>query len=128
REYADATPESVREARSKSNEAAAREAALALAAGRVAEILGRWQEAQRSAGELGACADEAEAAAKDARTAQEELAALAGLARGAEADVARGAAAADAARASLEIARAPLGDADEVLGPAAALAAARLWG
>src|SRR6266540_2160123 len=78
REYADATPQALKDARKRAAEAEEREKALAEAAEELAGILGRWREAERSAEELRACAGEAEGAAERARAAGGELAALAG--------------------------------------------------
>src|SRR6266536_3589823 len=127
REYADATPEALKEARARAREAEKREKALADAAEQVADILDRWREAERSAEALRACVAEAEAAAGRARAAADELAELAGQLEDAASRVEECGAASKAAAEALEGARSALRHADATLGPADELARARLW-
>src|SRR5207247_10483540 len=127
REYAEATPEALKEARKLAGEAEKREKTLTDAAEQVAGILGRWLEAERSAEELRAGAAEAAAAAGRARAAAEALALLAGELEDAASLVEQGGAGSRAGRAALEGARSALRQADGTLGPADELARARLW-
>lgn len=105
REYADATPEALREARRAARDAGRRERALGEAAARMIEILGRWQESRRSVQELLACSAEVERAAQRARDAAGELAGLAGTLREASAAVEARTAEVQAATAALSAAR-----------------------
>jgi len=127
REYAEATPEALKEARKLAGEAEKREKTLTDAADQVAGILGRWREAERSAEELRACAAEAEAAAGRARAAAEAVAVLVEELEDAASLVEQCGAASRAAREALEGTRSALRHADGTLRPADELARARLW-
>lgn len=127
REFADATPESLKEAKRAAKEAEQKEAALAEAAERVLEILGRWQKAQRSTEELRSCAEEAAQESEAARRAAAELATLAERARAAETAMAECASASEAAQHAFEATQAALGDAQLAWGSATDLGGTRVW-
>jgi exonuclease SbcC len=100
-EYAGVTPASVEEARLEARAARDRAKALAEAGARVDRIVERWEDAERSTGDLKACADEAR---EMAGTIGETAAALGELAEEAvRAGVQLRAAAASARRSAREI-------------------------
>jgi exonuclease SbcC len=76
REYVDATPEALKGARASAKAAQKRERALAEAAQRVLELLGRWQEAKRSAEEIQSSVEEVTRVVDLTREAAEELGGL----------------------------------------------------
>jgi exonuclease SbcC len=121
REYSDATPEALKEAKAAAREAVRQEKVLAAAAERVIEIMARWQEAGRSADEIRACAEETAQAAETAAKVVEELIELSEAWRAAEERLGSSAAASEAAAEALERARIALREADHALGPADAL-------
>jgi exonuclease SbcC len=127
REYADVSPKALKEAKAAAKVAEERENALAAAAGRVVEILGRWQEAGRSAQELRSCAAEAEHAAQEAGSAAHELAVLIEASRKAEEHLMASASRSKAAQEALALARSARREADASLGTADTLGEARVW-
>ena len=126
REYADATPEAVTAARRAFGEAERREAALAGAAERVGEILGRWERAQGSAQDLRLCSEELQAEAEDARTAAADLAGLGARIAAAAGEVADRAQAAEAAHRAHEETEQAIASARETWGTPSQLGDARL--
>ena len=124
-EYADASPEALKEARAAARAAEKREKALAGVAERIVAILARWQESKRSAEELRACADEAARAAHRTSAAAAELAELAGSLRDTAVAVEESAAASTAAGRALEEAVGALQEAEASLGSARDLAGAQ---
>jgi exonuclease SbcC len=126
RDYADATPEALKAAKTALKEAEKRERALGAAAEDVLEILGRWQASERAAQELQACATEAARAAEDTRAVAAELGDLAHRAEEITLQVASTKATWKAAVEAVEAARADLQRADATLGASVALTEARL--
>ena len=125
-EFADVTREAVKEARSLQVAAGRREQSLLEARERVAKLLARWREAERSVEVLRAAGAEFVASAAGARVVAEELEELAARAVETRAAVAQSAAAAGAADLALEAAREALRAADATGGSAKELAEARL--
>jgi exonuclease SbcC len=108
REYADATPQTLKEARTAARAAGLREKRLSEAADQVLVVLGRWHEAKRSREELRACAREASVAADQAEGAAGELGDLAGRLAGALEALEQCSAASEAAQMALAETRAAL--------------------
>lgn len=79
REYADATPKALKEARAAVRAADRREELLGLAAERVVQILSRVEESRRAVQDLRACLDDAAGARDVAGQAARDLAGLSGL-------------------------------------------------
>jgi exonuclease SbcC len=125
REYADATPEALKEAKAAAKQAHTRETALAAAAQEVLQVLARWQEAMRSVEELRACWEEASVAAQAVEGIADELPSLARLVGEAAGQVRQRAAAAKAAAKTKDKAQAALGKAQATIGSVADLSAAR---
>jgi exonuclease SbcC len=126
REYADATPHALKEAKTSARAAVLRERRLSEAADHVLAILGRWEEAKRSAEELRACAGEASEAARRAVQAAGELDGLAGRLAGALEALERCSAASEAAQLALAETRAALDQAHATGGSPSDLAAAQV--
>jgi len=126
REFADATPEAMKEARLVAKEAAHRESALGRADEAVIEILSRWERTKRSIDDLRSSAEEAVAAAAASRDDATELADLDRYLRAANDAVRASTDSAAAAREALDRARAAVATAGSTVGTAEGLAAARL--
>jgi exonuclease SbcC len=126
REYADATPEAVKEAGRAAKTAEKRERALARAGEQVMEILGRWEESKRSLDELRSCVEEATRAAEGAASAAEALEDLVERSRAAKESLDASTAAATAATAELERAGAALRAAQALGGSVADLTKAQV--
>jgi exonuclease SbcC len=122
REFADATPEALREAKQAVKNEEKREKALAVAAQRMVEILGRWQEARRSVDELRACAEEAARAAASVSEATRQVSDLAVRMVDAVTAVGQAAAESKASEEELDRTRFLLRNAEETIGPADDLA------
>jgi DNA repair protein SbcC/Rad50 len=125
REYADAAPEALKEAKSAAREAQKREKALTAAAETVLEVLARWKEAAGSVEELRACAAEVTTAAQGVEAVAEELPALAKLLEDAAGEVGERAAMEKAAEKSKTDAASAYRKAEASIGAAADLTAAR---
>src|SRR5207248_4047623 len=106
REFADATPEAMKEARLVAKEAAHRESALGRAGEAVIGILARWERTKRSIDDLRSSAEEAVAAAAASRDDATELADLDRYLRAANDAVRASTDSAAAAREALDRARA----------------------
>src|SRR5439155_26546908 len=126
REFADATPEAIKEARLVAKEAAHRDSALGRADEAVIEILPRWERTKRSIDDLRSSAEEAVAAAAAPRDDATELADRDRYPRAANDAVRASTDSAAAAREALDRARAAVATAGSTVGTAEGLAAARL--
>src|SRR5207244_2634481 len=126
REFADATPGALKEARVLAKEAVGRESELGRAGDAVIEILGRWERTKRSIDDLRSSAQEASALAAASRDDATELAHLDASLRAATQAVRASANAAAVAREALDRARAAVTTAGSTVGTADGLAAARL--
>jgi len=126
REYADVTPAALKEAKAAAAEAEKRERALAAAAEAVVEILGRWQEANRSAEELRACEAEVRTAAERVMASRADIEALGARLSHADEEWKRRIAAVAASEEALEAARTVLEEVRSRRGSTEELAEARL--
>jgi DNA repair protein SbcC/Rad50 len=126
-EFADATPEALKEARAALKEAEKRKRTLGRAAERVILILERWQESKRSIQELRACAEEAGDAARQASETAQQLERLMAQLQDAAGELDERTAASKRAQEDVDLAQAALREAEAASGPAAELAKAQVW-
>jgi exonuclease SbcC len=125
REYADATPEALKEAKAAAKAAEKREMALAKAAEQLIEILGRWREAEASLDEIRACVKEGRGAAEEVAAILDTLRSVDDRLRAATAQVKDRRAAFELARKAFTEAAAELADADRMFGTVADLTRAQ---